>query len=136
MRKEPIVASYKYLGSGTDTITLRKDYEGYVYIAAVPAADYYVHWTDTRLYNPRVEQVLYFDIDGNNIKEFVFKYGFFDIPAKEGYRPKLPFVCFQLLLTSIFNGTQLNRTQTERSILQLQVRRWIGQWTICLNASN
>lgn len=88
------VASYKYLGSGTDTITLTKDYGGYVYIAAVPAANYYVHWSDVKLYNSRVEQVLYFDIDGNNIKEFVFKYNCRDIPAKEGYRPKLPFVAY------------------------------------------
>ena len=88
------VGSYKYLGSGTDTISLTADYEGYVYIAAVPAANYYIHWNDVKTYNPRVEQVLFVDIDNNNIKEFVFKYNCRDIPAKEGYRPKLPFVAY------------------------------------------
>jgi len=88
------IASYKYLGSGTDTITLTSDYGGYIYIAMIPAANYYVHWSDVKTYNSRVEQVQYFDIDNNNIKEFVFMYNCKDIPAKEGYRPKLPVVAY------------------------------------------
>jgi hypothetical protein len=54
-------------------------------VASVPSGkDYYIDYAKMSMMNSRIRGVEYKDIDGDNVKEFVFRYDIADIPYASG----------------------------------------------------
>jgi hypothetical protein len=75
-------SDYKYLGTGDTNIDIDKSAGGYIYAAVEGTATYYLDFDKTK--SGRVVAVDYFDIDDDEVKEFVCKISLWDISKEEG----------------------------------------------------
>lgn len=91
------------LGAGDNVnIELEERDNGYIYVVAEGNSSWYIDFTKTQSMNSRVKSVSYEDVDGDSIKEWVFKYSMWNIPpAASGY-PQTTFYLYALAYDSSF----------------------------------
>jgi hypothetical protein len=91
------------LGSGDNVnIEIEERDGGYIYVVCETSSSYYLDYVKTQSMNSRVKSVTYEDVDGDSIKEWVFKYSMWNIPpAASGY-PQTTFYAYALTYDNSF----------------------------------
>lgn len=91
------------LGSGDNVnVELEERDNGYIYAVCKTSSSYYLDFSKTQSMNSRVKSVSYEDVDGDSVKEWVFKYSMWNIPpAASGY-PQTTFYAYLLTYDSSF----------------------------------
>ena len=91
------------LGSGDNVNIEIEDRDGgYIYVVCETSSSYYLDYAKTQSMNSRVKSVTYEDVDGDSVKEWVFKYSMWNIPpAASGY-PQTTFYAYLLTYDASF----------------------------------
>jgi len=107
---------------GTDYVAFNAQDGGYAYICVEPVTAKYIDYKET-LNDPYIVGYQYWDIDGDNTKEFVFQYDLKDHSIPSSGYPVLDFYTYQLTYDTTFAisdlanitgiGTSVNNTWIE-----------------------
>ena len=89
-------SDYKYLGAGDTNIDIDKSAGGYIYAAVEGTATYYLDFDKTEADGSRIVAVDYFDIDDDDVKEFVLKISLWDVTRSSGYVPPVTLTFFSI----------------------------------------
>ncbi|MEM3622812.1 MAG: hypothetical protein QXR76_03460 [Candidatus Bathyarchaeia archaeon] len=91
------------LGAGDNVnIELEERDNGYIYVVCEGNSSWYIDFNKVQSMNSRVKSVSYEDVDGDSVKEWVFKYSMWNIPpAASGY-PQTTFYLYALEYDSSF----------------------------------
>lgn len=84
--------AYSTIGSGTGgTLQVSADSGGYVHAAVQGTSNIYIDAWTAKAKDTKIESVEYKDIDGNGVKEFVFKINLASVTRQSGYTPHFSF---------------------------------------------
>jgi hypothetical protein len=94
------------LGSGDNiNIEIEERDQGYIYVVCENNASYYTDFTKIKNMNSRVKTKTYEDVDGDSVKEWVFKYSMFSIPPSAAGYPETTFYAYLLTKSAAFAMT-------------------------------
>jgi hypothetical protein len=90
------------LGSGDNVnIEIEERDQGYIYVVCEPNSTEYMDFTKTKNMNSRAKSYTYEDVDGDSVKEWVFKYSMFSIPPSAVGYPETTFYGYLLTKSTL-----------------------------------